>query len=421
MTTSSTAAAPAETSTRRGVGWVILALALGGFGIGTTEFVAMGLLPNIASDLEITEPVAGHLISAYALGVVVGAPVIAVLAARMSRRTLLMSLMVAFTIGNGLSIAAQSYPILMAARFVAGLPHGAYFGVAALVAAHLAGPGKRASAVGQVMMGLSVANVLGVPAATWLGQALGWRSAMALVVVIGVATVASLWRVLPDLSDMPSSSPKAELGGLRRSQIWLTLLVGVIGFGGFFAFYTYLNTALTSLGGISESAVPIALMLFGAGMVTGNYVGGRMADALGDRAIGIGMAAAAVTLLLFAALVSTGWPAVIVTFFVGCSGSTAIPGLQTRLMDVAHDAQTIAAALNHSALNVANAIGAWLGGMVIAEGLGYRAPSIAGAALAAGGVVVLIIAVLAARRSGTAEPPREESVAVGTDRYSELP
>ncbi len=399
---------------------MILALALGGFGIGTTEFVAMGLLPNIAADLGITEPVAGHLISAYALGVVVGAPVIAVLAARVSRRALLIGLMVAFTVGNALSIAAQSYGTLMAARFVAGLPHGAYFGVAALVAAHLAGPGKRASAVGKVMMGLSVANVAGVPAATWLGQALGWRSALALVVVIGVLTVASLWRVLPDLQSMPTSSPEAELGGLRRGQIWLTLLVGTVGFGGFFAFYTYLNTALTSLGGLSESAVPIALMLFGAGMVTGNYVGGRMADSLGDRAIGIGMAAAAATLLLFALLVSTGWPAVIVTFFVGCSGSTAIPGLQTRLMDVAHDAQTIAAALNHSALNVANALGAWLGGIVIAQGLGYRAPSIAGAGLAVGGVVVLVIAVLAARRSGVAPAEREEAVAVGTDRYSEL-
>ncbi|NLG46672.1 MAG: MFS transporter [Gordonia sp.] len=403
---------PAHLSTRR-VGWVILALALGGFGIGTTEFVAMGLLPNIAADLGVTEPVAGHLISAYALGVVVGAPVIAVLAARVSRRTLLIALMIAFTLGNALSIAATTYSSLMAARFVAGLPHGAYFGVAALVAAHLAGPGKRAIAVGKVMMGLSVANVLGVPAATWLGQALGWRSAMALVVVIGVLTVASLWWVLPDLRGMKLTSPTTELGGLRSSQIWLTLLVGTVGFGGFFAFYTYLNTALTSLGGLSESAVPIALMLFGAGMVTGNYVGGRLADSLGDRAIAIGMAAAAVTLVLFAALVSTGWPAVIVAFFVGCAGSTAIPGLQTRLMDVAHDAQTIAAALNHSALNVANAIGAWVGGLVIAQGFGYRAPSIVGAGFAVAGVVVLGVAVVAARRSGEAPKQREEPIPVG--------
>ncbi|EGD56545.1 MFS transporter [Gordonia neofelifaecis] len=399
----------AETRSRR-VGWVILALALGGFGIGTTEFVAMGLLPNIASDLGITEPTAGHLISAYALGVVVGAPLIAVLAARVSRRTLLIGLMIAFTVGNALSLVAQSYPMLMATRFIAGLPHGAYFGVASLVAAHLAGPGKRAQAVGQVMMGLSVANVLGVPVATWLGQSLGWRVALGLVVVIGAVTVVALWRVVPDLRSMRTTDPRTELGGLRHSQIWLTLLVGTIGFGGFFAFYTYLNTALTSLGGLSESAVPIALMLFGAGMVAGNFLGGRLADRMGDRAIGIGMAGAAVTLVLFALLVSTGWPAVIVTFFVGCAGSTAIPGLQTRLMDVAHDAQTIAAALNHSALNVANALGAWLGGLVIAQGLGYRAPSLVGAGLALCGVVVLGIAVLAARRSGATPPQREDLV-----------
>ncbi|MGB6040833.1 MAG: MFS transporter [Gordonia sp. (in: high G+C Gram-positive bacteria)] len=394
------------------IGWIIGALALGGFGIGTTEFVAMGLLPNIATDLGITEPTAGHLISAYALGVVVGAPVIAVLAARLSRRTLLIGLMVAFTAGNALSLVAQNFPMMMAARFIAGLPHGAYFGVASLVAAHLAGPGRRAQAVGQVMMGLSVANVLGVPAATWLGQSLGWRSAIVLVVIIGVVTVVALWRVVPDLSGMRSTDPRTELRGLRSKQIWLTLAVGTIGFGGFFAFYTYLNTALTSLGGLSEGAVPIALMLFGAGMVAGNYVGGRLADRLGDRAIAISMIGTAVALVLFVLLVSTGWPAVVVTFFVGMSGSTAIPGLQTRLMDVARDAQTIAAALNHSALNVANAIGAWVGGTVIAQGFGYRAPSLVGALLAICGLVVLGAAVISARRSGCTPVDPETPVAI---------
>jgi len=378
--------------------WIILVLALGGFGIGTTEFVAMGLLPNIAGDLTITESTASYVISAYALGVVVGAPVIAVLAARVSRRTLLIALMVAFTAGNALSLIAPSFGTLMAARFVAGLPHGAYFGVAALVAAHVAGPGRRARAVGQVMLGLSVANVAGVPVATFIGQHFGWRAALGLVVVIGVVTVASLWRVLPSLTDMTTTDPRTELAGLRSTQIWLTLFVGMIGFGGFFAFYTFLNSALTSIGGLGESAVPIALMLFGLGMVTGNIVGGRLADRYGDIAIGIGLAGAAVTLLLFAATVSTGWPAVVVAFGVGMTGSSAIPGLQTRLMDVSHDAQTIAAALNHSALNVANALGAWIGGVVVAAGYGYRAPSLVGAAFGVAGLVVLVIAVVSARR-----------------------
>nr|WP_235831542.1 MFS transporter [Gordonia zhaorongruii] len=384
--------------------WIVLALALGGFGIGTTEFVAMGLLPNIAGDIGVAEPTASHIISAYAMGVVVGAPVIAVLAARVSRRTLLIGLMIAFTVGNALSLIAPSYGTLMVARFVAGLPHGAYFGVAALVAAHLAGPGKRAQAVGQVMLGLSVANVVGVPVATWLGQSLGWRSALGLVVAIGAVTVLALWRVIPGLTGMTTSDPRTELRGLKSGQIWLTLFVGMIGFGGFFAFYTYLNTALTSLGGLSESVVPIALMMFGGGMVVGNIVGGRLADRYGDRAIAFGMAGAAITLILFATLVTTGWPAIVIAFLVGSTGSAAIPGLQTRLMDVAQDAQTMAAALNHSALNVANALGAWLGGVVIAAGYSYRAPSIVGAALATGGLLVLVVAVVTRKRIAASRP-----------------
>ncbi|WP_414974201.1 MFS transporter [Gordonia sp. (in: high G+C Gram-positive bacteria)] len=392
-------ASSAPTRKRWPAGWVITALALGGFGIGTTEFVAMGLLPNIASDLHISEPTAGHLISAYALGVVVGAPVIAALAARVPRRTLLIALMVAFTVGNGLSVIAPNYPTLMAARFLAGLPHGAYFGVAALVAAHLAAPGRRAQAVGQVMMGLSVANVVGVPAATWIGQALSWRWALGIVVLLGVITVAALIVTVPDLHGMKTTDPRTELGALRRSQVLLTLLVGLVGFGGMFAFYTYLNTALTSVGGISEGVVPIALMLFGAGMVAGNVVGGRLADRSVDLGIAVGMAATAVALGAFALLLGIGWLAVALTFFVGLTGSTAIPGLQTRLMDVSHDAQTVAAALNHSALNVANALGAWLGGVTIAAGMSYRAPSAVGVVLPLAGLAVFGVTLLAARRS----------------------
>lgn len=226
----------------------MLALALGGFGIGTTEFVAMGLLPEMASGLGVSEPVAGHVISAYALGVVVGAPLIAALTARVPRRTLLIALMVAFTVGNAASVFAPSYTTLMMARFVAGLPHGAYFGVAALVAAHLAEPGKRAKAVAMVMMGLSVANVIGVPVAAWIGQALGWRSAFALVAVIGVATVASLFVWIPRLDGMPVTNPITELGALGRVQVWMTLIVGMVGFGGMFAVYTYRERSRYCLG-----------------------------------------------------------------------------------------------------------------------------------------------------------------------------
>lgn len=393
----------------------VLALALGAFGIGTTEFVAMGLLPSIADSLGTTEPTAGHVISAYALGVVVGAPLIAALTARMSRRTLLIALMVAFTIGNAATVLAQSYGMLMVARFVAGLPNGAYFGVAALVAAHLAGPDARAKAVGQVMLGLSVANVIGVPAATWLGSALGWRAAFVVVVVIGLLTIGALSVFLPTLSGMKITNPITELGALTRPQVWFTLFIGIVGFGGMFAFYTYISTTLTSVSGVSESFIPIALMLFGLGMVTGNIAGGALADRGVVRAIFIGLVAITVVLILFALLASNPWAALVLTFLIGVSGTALTPALQIRLMDVAEDAQTLAAALNHSALNIANAGGAWLGGLVIAAGYGYRAPSLLGAGLAVAGLLVLALALAYARRvraKAPALPQPDELVTV---------
>lgn len=380
----------------------MIAMALGGFGIGTTEFVAMGLLPDIAESLRITEPTAGHVISAYALGVVVGAPLIAALTARMQRRTLLIALMGAFVIGNAASVIAPNYATLMIARFVAGLPHGAYFGVAALVAAHLARPGRRAKAVGQVMLGLSIANVAGVPIAALLGEQFGWRVALVLVVLIGVATIIALVRSLPSLSDMTVTNPLTELGALRRGQVWLTLLIGTVGFGGMFAFYTYLNTTLTSLSGLPGGAVPFALALFGLGMVAGNIIGGIGADRHVGWSIFAALVAVAVALAVFAAVVQVAWLALVLTFFVGAAGSSLVPALQTRLMDVAQDAQTLAAALNHSALNIANALGAWIGGVVIAAGMGYRAASEIGVLLALAGIVVLGIALVTARRSSVA-------------------
>ncbi|MEE4022414.1 MFS transporter [Gordonia sp. PKS22-38] len=388
------AAAPVTASVRR---WAVIALAVGGFGIGTTEFVAMGLLPNIATTLSVSEPTAAHVISAYALGVVVGAPLIAALTARVPRRTLLIGLMVAFTVGNLATVLAPTYGLLIAARFVAGLPHGAYFGVAALVAAHLAGPRDRAKAVGQVMLGLSVANVLGVPMATWLGESFGWRVAFAIVVVIGLLTIVALVRNLPALADMRVTNPMTELGALSRPQVWLTLFIGVVGFGGMFAYYTYLNSALTTVTGVSVSLVPVAMMLFGLGMVTGNIVGGVLADRSVPAGILIGLVATAASLALFALTLDNAWAAMILSYAIGLSGASTIPALQTRLMDVADDAQTLAAALNHSALNIANAAGAWLGGLVIAAGYGYRAPSLLGAGLALAGIVVLFVALAAAR------------------------
>ncbi|MFF0817529.1 MFS transporter [Rhodococcus sp. NPDC003318] len=377
----------------------MLALSLGGFGIGTTEFVAMGLLPDIASGLDISEPTAGHVISAYALGVVVGAPLIAALTARVPRRTLLIALMVAFTVANAASVFAPDYATLMAARFLAGLPHGAYFGVAALVAAHLAEPGRRAKAVATVMLGLSVANVIGVPVATWIGQHLGWRAAFAVVAVIGVVTVASLAAWIPRLDAMPITNPITELGALGRVQVWMTLIMGTVGFGGMFAVYSYITTTLTDVTVLARSLVPLALMLYGLGMVAGNLLGGYLADRALTKGLAACMAALAVILAVFVVAVRNPVTAMLFVFLVGLAGAAMVPALQTRLMDVAADAQTLAAALNHAALNIANAFGAWIGGVVIAAGHGYTAPAAVGSMLAVAGLVVLGVAVLMERRA----------------------
>jgi DHA1 family inner membrane transport protein len=383
------------------VRWLaVVALALGGFGIGTTEFVAMGLLPDIAQGFGVSEPTAGHVISAYALGVVVGAPLIAAVTARMGRRKLLLALMAVFTLGNLASMLAPSYDTLIAARFFAGLPHGAYFGVAALVAAHLMGPQNRAKAVAHVLTGLTVATVLGVPMASWLGQLLGWRAAFGLVVGVGIVTLTALWFWLPfQLRFMRSTSPLTELGALRRSQVWLALLVGMIGFGGMFAVYTYIATTMTDVAGMPRALVPVALMVFGLGMFFGNFVGGRLADRSVVRALYLSMGSLCAVLAVFVIASHNVWTALVVLFGIGLTGSAVGPALQTRLMDVAHDAQTLAAALNHSALNIGNATGAWIGGLVIAGGFGYTAPAAAGSMLALAGIAVLTVSVLLQRRS----------------------
>jgi DHA1 family inner membrane transport protein len=378
----------------------VFALAIGSFAIGTTEFVAMGLLPDIAASLHITEPIAGHVISAYALGVVVGAPVIASLTARMPRKVLLLALMAVFTLGNLASVLAPNYETLMAARFVSGIPHGAFFGIAALVAAHLMGPKNRAKAVAHVMTGLTLATVFGVPIASWLGQGLGWRAAFGLVVILGAITLTALWHWLPNLRSMHVTSPLTELSALRRPQVWLALLIGMVGFGGMFAVYTYVATTLTDVSGLSRALVPLGLMMFGVGMVVGNLVGGKMADISVIKSLYASITALGVVLALFVAAAHNPFTAMLGLFFIGAAGSAIAPALQTRLMDVAHGAQTLAAALNHAALNIANAAGAWIGGLVIAAGYGYTAPAASGAVMAVAGLVVLTISVVLQRVTG---------------------
>jgi DHA1 family inner membrane transport protein len=385
----------------------IVALALGGFAIGTTEFVTMGLLPDIAVGVGVDIPSAGHVISAYALGVVVGAPVIAALSARLPRRALLVGLMGAFLIGNGLSAMAPGYRTLLIARFVAGLPHGAYFGVASLVAAALVAPKLRGRAVSSVMLGLAVAMVAGVPAATWLGQTLGWRSAYWTVVVLAAVTVTAVLAVVPSSPGRPAATIRGELGALRRPQVILTLLVGIVGFGGMFALYSYIAPVVTDVAGLSRGMVPWVLLAYGAGGVVGTMLGGRLADLALFRAL-VGSLSTLAALLAVVALTATSPAALVVgVFLVSVSASVLAICLQMRLMETAGDAQMLGAALNHSALNMANALGAWLGGLVIAAGFGYRAPSVVGVGLAVAGLLPLAVsAVLRRRATGTRAPAR---------------
>jgi DHA1 family inner membrane transport protein len=384
-----TDAPPTARLGNRRVAAAVGALALGGFAIGTTEFVTMGLLPDIADGVGVDIPSAGGVISAYALGVVVGAPVIAALATRLPRRAVVVGLMAAFLVGNTLSALAPGYGTLLLARFAAGLPHGAYFGVASLIAASLVAPHLRGRAVSSVMLGLAIANVAGVPAATWLGQQLGWRSAYWAVVVVAALTVATVLAVVPSVPAARGASVRTELTALRRPQVLLTLVVAVVGFGGMFAVYSYVAPLITEVTGMSRGVVPLVLLAFGVGGVVGTWLGGRLADrALFPSLVGT-TAASGVVLALVPLLAQSPWTVVPGVGLLALAASSMVVCLQMRFMDVAGDAEMLGAALNHSALNAANALGAWLGGVVIAAGLGYTAPGVVGAALAVAGLLVL--------------------------------
>jgi DHA1 family inner membrane transport protein len=377
----------------------LTALALGGFAIGTTEFVSMGVLPNIASDVHVSIPTAGHFITAYALGVVVGAPLLAIIGARLARKTQLLLFMSGIGIGNLLSALAPNYPALLAARFVSGLPHGAYFGVGGVVAASLVAPERRGRAVSRMMLGLTIANIVGVPISTLLGQSFGWRATYATVTLLAAITVLAVWRFVPFEAAHAEASIGRELTALRRTQVWLTLATGAVGFGGFFAVYSYITPTLTTLAHFRLGAVPIALCLWGIGMTAGNMVGGRLADWSIPGAVFVGLTTVTATLLVFTRTVHGPVTAAATLFVLGGSGSLIFPALQTRLMDAAHHGQNLAGSLNHSAFNLANALGAFLGGVVIAAGYGYAAPSVVGAVLAVAGMGVFGVALLLARRA----------------------
>jgi len=381
----------------------IFAMAIGAFGIGTGEFAIMGLLPNLARDLSITEPEAGHVISAYALGVVVGAPLFAIAFARTARKPLMLWLMALFAIGNFGSAVAPDYLSLIALRFLSGLPHGAYFGIAALVAASMVDVGYRSRAVGRVMLGLTVSTLIGMPLATYLGQSMGWRPTFGGVGVVGVLALLMIMRFVPAIAIAAGASPLRELGALKRPQVWLTLGIAAVGCGGMFSVFTYVVPLLTEVSGVPVVWVPLVLALFGVGMTLGNILGAAMADKALMPTIGGMLAFSAISLSLIPFTAQFWLTASISVLLVGFTVAIGT-ALQTRLMDVAADGQTLAATLNHAAFNLANAIGALFGGMAIAAGYGWGSTGVVGGILAVGGFALWVISALLDRRTRRWQP-----------------
>ncbi|PWI20429.1 MFS transporter [Streptomyces sp. Act143] len=383
----------------------LVALALGGFGIGLTEFLIAGLLPQVASSFAVSEAAAGRLISGYALSVAVGAIALTAATARLPRKHVLVGLVVLFVVGNLLSAVAPNYAVMMAGRIVAALCHGSFFGIGSLVARSLVAPERKSRAVAVMFAGLTLANVLGVPFGALVGERWGWRAAFWAVTAIGVLALAGIAALVPARAGrtspagggspvpvlVPPTSLRAQLRAFRSSQVWLTLTATALGYGGMFGAFTYIAYTFTEVGGFSAADVAWLLMVYGAGLVVGNVIGGRAADRDRDRALLMALLGLTLTLAVFGLLAASAPASVVLVFLMGLTGFAAVPGMITRVTDHAHGS-ALAAGANVSASNVGNALGAWLGGAALSAGLGYRAPLFAGAGIVAVSVVVMAVA-----------------------------
>ncbi|MFI8197031.1 MFS transporter [Streptomyces sp. NPDC085942] len=394
----------------------LLALAIGAFGIGTTEFVIMGVLPQVAGDFGVAIPTAGWLVSGYALGVVIGAPLLTILGTKVSRKKMLMALMALFVVGNTLSALAPTFGLMLAGRLVASLAHGAFFGIGSVVAADLVAPQKKASAISLMFMGLTVANIVGVPGGTYIGQAAGWRVTFLVVAALGIIGFLGVAKLIPEAGRPASVSVRREFAAFKHVQVWLAMAMTVLGYGGVFAAITYITPMMTEVAGYTEGAVTWLLVLFGIGMFLGNLLGGKFADRALMPMLFTALSALTAALLLFTATAHDKILAAITLSLIGALGFATVPPLQKRVLDQASAAPTLASAANIGAFNLGNALAAWLGGVVITAGLGFTAPNWVGAILSG---TALLLALLAAhldrrtRRTGhvvtgatTTEPAR---------------
>jgi len=385
----------------------LIALALGGFGIGLTEFNIMGLLPEVAADFGVTEAAAGWLITGYALAVIVGALGLTAATTRLPRKRVLLGLLVLFVAGNAVSAAAPTYEVMMTGRVIAALCHGAFFGIGSVVAAGLVAPERRAAAVAIMFTGLTAATVLGVPLGTFIGQQFGWRATFWAITAIGLVAFLGVLALVPaDRGTHRTTRLRDELGAFRDRQVWLSMAVTVLGFGGMFGAFTYIAFTLTEVSGFATSTVPWLLVLFGAGLLVGNVIGGKVADRALDRSLLVILGALVLVLAAFALAASNPIATAVLLFLMGGFGFATVPGLQTRVMTHAAQAPSLASAGNIAAFNLGNALGAWIGGVAIAAGLGYTSPIWAGAALTAGALLVMAVAARTARNPRTTRTTR---------------
>ncbi|MFC7978719.1 MFS transporter [Streptomyces cinereoruber] len=391
----------------------LLALAVGAFGIGTTEFVVMGLLPGIAAEYGVSIPTAGLLVTGYALGVVVGAPLLTVLGGRVSRKRMLMLLMGLFVVGNVLSAVAPSFGLMLTGRVVASLAHGSFFGIGSVVAAELVAPDKKAGAIATMFTGLTVANIVGVPLGTFIGQAVGWRATFAVVAALGVVGLLGIARLVPAAPRPEGARLRGELKAFRNPQVLLAMAMTVLGFGGVFAAITYIAPMMTEVAGYSEGAVTWLLVLFGTGMFLGNLLGGRYADRALMPLLYVTLGGLAIVLALFTVAAHDKVLSAIAVLLVGALGFATVPPLQKRVLDQAHGAPTLASAVNIGAFNLGNALAAWLGGTVIAAGFGYTAPNWVGAILAAAALGLALWSAALERRAPAVEADAPEAVGAG--------
>lgn len=389
----------------------LLALAIGAFGIGTTEFVVMGLMPQIAGSYGVSIPMAGLLVSGYAIGVMLGAPVMTALGNKISRKTMLMFLMGLFIVGNALSALAPTFGIMLAGRIIASLAHGAFFGIGAVVAADLVAPARKAAAIAIMFTGLTVANIVGVPAGTLIGQTISWRVTFAAVAGLGVIGLLGIAKLVPPMPRSQSANLRGEIAAFRNIQVVLAMAMTVLGFGGVFAAITYIAPMMTEVAGYSEGAVTWLLVLFGVGMFVGNLVGGKFADRNLMPMLFVTLGGLSLVLLAFTVTAHNKVLAALTIMLVGGLGFATVPPLQKRVLDQAHGAPTLASAVNIGAFNLGNALSAWLGGIVIGAGLGYTAPNWVGALLVATALGLAIWSAALERRPSRAPSLAQTSCA----------